>query len=55
MNALVDMRLGDVYRREGKLTKALKSYSAARAAITELQQFVPSASNGVVSTHIHLI
>jgi hypothetical protein len=36
MMALIDMRLGDVCRREGKLVKATRHYSSALEAIQSL-------------------
>eukprot|EP00026_Physarum_polycephalum_P000100 Phypoly_transcript_00100.p1 GENE.Phypoly_transcript_00100~~Phypoly_transcript_00100.p1 ORF type:complete len:1510 (-),score=269.98 Phypoly_transcript_00100:2402-6901(-) len=47
MLALVDMRLGDVYRRLGQLSKAEQHYNAAHNSVAELPKFLAVASRSV--------
>jgi hypothetical protein len=47
MLALVDMRLGDVYRRLGQLSKADRHYNAAHSVVTELPKYLAVASQTV--------
>jgi hypothetical protein len=47
MLALVDMRLGDVYRRLGQLSKADQRYKAAHSAVSELPKYLAVANRTV--------